>query len=500
MRGRPLIAGVILGGLLAAAPIAEASTVSHSGSRITYTASAGEQNHLVVSKAPAGPAGITRISLRDEGAIVIVPTTPGPFGACIPVDQHEVMCNQRDTVSEVRANLGDGDDYARIGVGFGQLFGGAGDDELHGGPATFGDTIQGGAGNDILNGGGGANDQIAYNDRSVPVTVDLQLGIGGAAGETDTLTGFEDIFGGSAGDTLKGGDTAAQYIISGGNGNDVIEGGSARVVGWGGNGDDVLTGGAGTDQLEGGNGADVIGGSGGGDTVNYYARITDVNVSLDGIANDGVRGEGDNVLPQVGAILSGHNHDAIDASAATGPMFIEGREGNDTIIGSAFADRIEGGKETDVIFGGDGDDSIHGEQPGAARASGRDEIHGGAGIDTYTTLDDDPARVGTAGVTIDLDGVADDGFPGEEDNIFDDVENIVASRYADHVTGSAAVNVLTGLGGNDTLLGGDADDTLSGGEGDDTLDGQAGADTIECGPGVDVVIPDLLDALSGDCP
>lgn len=491
MRGRPLIAGMVLGGLLVAAPVAEAATVGYSfGSRITYQATAGEQNRLVVSKAPAGPAGITRVSLRDEGATVVIGSTPGFFGMCVQVDQHEVMCNQRDAIAEVRATLADGNDYAKIGVGFGQLFGGAGDDELHGGSATFGDTIQGGPGNDILNGGGGLADQVAYNDRSVPVTVDLQAGIGGALGEVDTLTGFEDVVGGSAGDTLKGGDTAPQYILSGGNGNDVIEGGSARVVGWGGNGNDVLTGGGGTDQLEGGAGADVIGGSGGGDMANFYARQIGIDVSLDGVPNDGEPGEGDNVMPSIGHVLAGHKPDRIDASGATGPVFIEGQEMDDVLIGGAFDDRIHGMNGADTIEGRGGADILHGEEPGATRATGRDDISGGAGTDTFVSLDDDPARVGTQGTVIDLDDVADDGFPGEDDNIHSDVENVVGSRYADSITGSAAANRLEGF---------DGDDHLSGLAGDDTLDGQGGADTIDCGDGLDIVIPDPMDTLSGDC-
>lgn len=499
MRKSPLLVGFAVGGMLLAAPLAEAGTLSHSGSRINYTAASGETNRVTISKLSPGPAGITRVRVRDEGAQIILPGAPGFFGACNLVDQYEAVCHQREQIVEARVQLGDGDDYVKLETGFGQLFGGAGDDEIHGGNATFGDAIQGGTGDDVLNGGGGLGDQVAYNDRSVPVTVDLQAGTGGAAGESDTLSGFEIVLGGSGSDTLRGGDTAPAYDISGGNGNDTIEGGSARVVAWGGNGNDVLTGGAGTDQLEGGPGADVIGGSAGGDMANYYARQIGLDISLDGVANDGEPGEGDNVLPSIGHVLAGHKPDRVDASGASGPVFIEGQEKDDVLIGSAFNDRIEGDNGADTIDGGPGDDVLHGEHPLATRATGGDVIIGGDGVDTFESLDDDPARVGSSGSTITLDGVADDGFPGEGDNVGADVENVVGSKYADTITGSPAANVLSGLGGNDTIYGGDADDTLRGGDGDDTLDGQAGADTIECGAGLDVVVPDPLDSLSADC-
>ena len=58
------------------------------------------------------------------------------------------------------------------------------------------------------------------------------------------------------------------------------------------------------------------------------------------------------------------------------------------------------------------------------------------------------------------------------------IENVIAGKYADIVTGSSAANQLWGNGGNDTLNGGAGNDKLYGGAGRDTLTGGAGRDSF----------------------
>jgi hypothetical protein len=75
----------------------------------------------------------------------------------------------------------------------------------------------------------------------------------------------------------------------------------------------------------------------------------------------------------------------------------------------------------------------------------------------------------TTGVTVDIDGVADDGnsddgLPGARDNVKSDIENLTGGEGADTLTGNEQPNnllgglgadILRGLGGNDRLFAND---------------------------------------------
>jgi Ca2+-binding RTX toxin-like protein len=88
----------------------------------------------------------------------------------------------------------------------------------------------------------------------------------------------------------------SSIVVDAGDMNDTVTDGLlvTPVTMLGGSGDDKLTGGWANDTLDGGPGADVLKGGGGTDTVTYASRSAAVNVSLDGVANDGEAGEGDN--------------------------------------------------------------------------------------------------------------------------------------------------------------------------------------------------------------
>ena len=80
-----------------------------------------------------------------------------------------------------------------------------------------------------------------------------------------------------------------------------------------------------------------------------------------------------------------------------------------------------------------------------------------------------------APVIASLDGVANDGQSGEQDNILN-AENLIGGVGNDTLTGNAARNVIRGGTGDDLLRGGAGDDTLSGDGGTDVADGGAGTD------------------------
>ena len=108
-------------------------------------------------------------------------------------------------------------------------------------------------------------------------------------------------------------------------------------------------------------------------------------------------------------------------------------------------------------------------------------------------------------VAVSLAGGADDGRPGEGDDIRN-VERIV-SHAASTLVGTDAPedlevfqvdepSTISGLGGNDVLRGSNGADTIDGGAGDDDIDAGYGDDTITGGPGRDRISADLR---SGGC-
>ena len=79
-------------------------------------------------------------------------------------------------------------------------------------------------------------------------------------------------------------------------------------------------------------------------------------------------------------------------------------------------------------------------------------------------------------LSLSLDGVANDGAPGENDNIAPDVTTVLGGTGDDVITGNDYANALSGDSGNDVITGGGGDDRLFGGSGNDRLDAGAGQD------------------------
>jgi hypothetical protein len=162
-----------------------------------------------------------------------------------------------------------------------------------------------------------------------------------------------------------------------------------------------------------------------------------------------------------------------------------GTPAGETLTGTAQADALYGDGGDDLLQGLGGDDDLDGG-PGA------DTFAGGAGQDTVSY-----AGAGT-GVTVTLDGRANDGAPGEDDRVGKDVEDVYGGDSDDVLTGDGGPNTLDGGEGNDTLNGGKGTDGLYGGEGDDVLESRDGqVDTVDCGPGDDLVDADAADIVTG---
>ena len=140
---------------------------------------------------------------------------------------------------------GAGNDTLIGGAGNDGLSGGAGNDALNGGAGD--DTLSGGLGNDTLTGGAGI-DTASYADETDAMVVDLTAGTARHASAVvveDTLATIENVTGGSGNDAING--SGAANVLNGGAGVDAIQG-------FGGN--DIIIGGAGDDSMDGGGGAD----------------------------------------------------------------------------------------------------------------------------------------------------------------------------------------------------------------------------------------------------
>jgi uncharacterized delta-60 repeat protein len=339
------------------------------------------------------------------------------------------------TYGRVDVYGGAGDDGITVRGGvFAKLFGGDGNDRITGGPGRgqlYGDagddTLDGGLGDDYLSGGDGT-DTVDYTRRTAAVVLNWGRD-GGERGEEDTIGYDVEIArGGSGNDTISG--FKAAY---GNAGDDTLTGGYFPSALWGGDGNDLLMGvfAAYPDYFRGGEGND---------TVSYAGRSTAVVATIDGLANDGGNGEGDNVYTDVENLTGGN--------------------GDDKLTGSATDNVLDGG-------------------------GGSDDLHGGAGNDTVTYA----GRPDT--VFVSIDGVANDGtpagngLPAERDNVNTDIENVIGGDGNDSIMGSDGDNRIDGGAGNDGINGGNGNDTIHGGPGDDYLDGGGDDDTIDGGTGLE---------------
>ena len=144
-------------------------------------------------------------------------------------------------------------------------------------------------------------------------------------------------------------------------------------------------------------------------------------------------------------------------------------------------DILDGGDGRDNLAGGDGPDELHGGagddqfELGVAVPDGTDVVRGGAGAFDLAHY----AR--PIGVTVTLGAGANDGEPGENDDV--DTEEVRGGPSDDVLTGhpGAVANTLNGgSGGDDLLVGGDGPDSFFNGQVDE---GSApnGADRMQTG-------------------
>jgi Ca2+-binding RTX toxin-like protein len=198
--------------------------------------------------------------------------------------------------------------------------------------------------------------------------------------------------------------------------------------------------------------------------------------------HDSVRGDVENLISGAagGQLYGDDEANILTQGPGGGPMF--GGNSNDTFKGDIGDDEI---------YGGPGDDKLGDPKAGA------DYVQGDEGIDSVSYA----ARAASVSLFIKTwDGQADDGAPGEDDNISADIEKITGGNGHDQIIGSHVNNSLIGRDGNDILRGRGGVDALSGGDGNDQLfsGGDNLVDSSACGAGSDSVFADPIDVNHAD--
>ena len=195
-----------------------------------------------------------------------------------------------------------------------------------------------------INSAGGLTSVFAYGGKSITLAQFNMLA------ETGTNVTFAN------GSVLMIGDGTVGTVnddlantLTGGPGNDQLQGRGGNDTVSGGDGNDWLNGNQGDDDLSGGSGNDTMYGGKGNDSLNGNE------------GDDQVFGDAGNDIVHGGI----------------GNDYVNGNQGDDQVFGDAGNDDVHGGKGNDTVDGGAGDDQVFGEV-------GDDVVIGGPGLDTLS--------------------------------------------------------------------------------------------------------------------
>jgi hypothetical protein len=437
MRPAMSVAAVALALALTVAPAARAVPVAlKDGDHIFYADEdgAGTPQELTI-ETPAADPNTGPYRLTDA-------RSPMVAGAgCVQLTLNSVECagyqtfltvetkgqdDRLETKGAARCDYCTGGDGADVfvgsdGGGFYEAWGGPGNDVFRPG-AYPRQTVHGEAGDDYFEdrgfsvgthirswersdppGADRGHDVIDYSARTNPLNIADNGQSSGERGEGDNIEPFHDV------DFLAG--SGDDRLISTYHG----AGTSQRL--FGGGGDDYLLPGTGAAN-------EVWGGPGTGDRAVYTGRTAPVFVYLNELPDDGEPGESDNVHGDVEELRGGSS--------------------DDKLIGNSGANILRGDAGNDYL------------EP----LGGSDQVFGGAG-----TGDRVDYQASTGPVFVFLNGIADDGQPGENDSIASDVEELRGGAFDDKLIGNSGANILRGRAGDDYLepLGGA--DQVFGGDG-----------------------------------
>ncbi|NEQ54133.1 MAG: calcium-binding protein [Leptolyngbya sp. SIO3F4] len=493
----------------------------------------------------------------------------------------------RESSTTIEAFGGEGDDLLQGGSAEDTFYAGTGNDTVVGGRGNdtafleAGDDLfvwNNGDGSDFINGGDGFDttqvngadgpgdefDLSAVDGQAIFNRLNLglftltneeieQFEINGQGGDDSLTVGdltgstVEKVIfsGGDGNDTLDARESSTTIEAFGGEGDDLLQGGSAEDTFYAGAGNDTVVGGRGNDTAfleagddlfvwNNGDGSDFINGGDGFDTtqvngadgpgdefdlsaVDGQAIFNRLNLGLFTLTNEEIEqfeinGQGGDDSLTVGdltdsdvqkVVFSGGNgNDTLDARESSTTIEAFGGEGDDLLQGGSAEDTFFAGAGNDTVVGGRGNDTAFLEAGDDLfvwnNGDGSDFINGGDGFDTTQVNGAD-----AAGDEFDLSAV--DGqaifnrlnlglftLTNEEIEQFEiNGQGGDDSLTIGDLTGSAVESVIfSGGAGNDFL---DASGTFTpviadGGDGNDILIGGAGNDILIGGNGINLLI------------
>lgn len=320
---------------------------------------------------------------------------------------------------------------------------------------------------------------------------------GGSASDTIYGLGGNDTINGNAGnDYLVGGygiDTEAAptqgEVINGGLGNDTLIGGNGNDLLDGGQGDDSLRGLNGNDSLTGGPGINSYDGGPDTDTI-AESELYDTSLTDSRFVMTRFNGSWNQSSVPITSIEMANL--TVAANATTGVVLDASLfSGNVLLTGGPYNDVLKGGRGSDRIYGMAGDDTLTG-------GAGNNTLNGNAGTDSI-------AEISVAGASL-TNGALLVGFQGLSVPTNDTLSEVEKASIISGPSDTSGVwfdaslfsgfTSFTGTGASDRFLAGSGgsfaqmlagSDYVQGGKGNDDVDGGAGNDVIVGGLGIDVL-------------
>ncbi|WP_210385766.1 type I secretion C-terminal target domain-containing protein [Hoeflea sp. EC-HK425] len=385
-----------------------------------------------------------------------------------------------EVIGNNAVNVITGNDGANV------IRGNGGNDTLDGGEGSDTYQVSGtGHGYDIYDDNGSASD----TDTIVALSDNTRIGISGHFGSDngiEAITGDNNngvyISGDNSDNTLDFSGVSLTDIafIDGGNGADTITGTGVEDTIRGGSGNDILRGGADDDTYQ------VSGGGHGYDTYEDSAGGDDRIVALSDNTRIGLAGEFIGSVAGIETITANGNNGVTIRGDNTGSTldfsgmtltdidYIDGQNGDDTIIGTSGDDTIRGSAGNDILRGGAGDDTYQVSGGGHGYDTYEDSA---GGSDTIVALSDN-TRIGLAGEFIGsvagIETITANGNNGV--TIRGDNSGSTLDFSGMTLTG---IDYIDGQNGDDTIIGSSAADVIRGSAGNDTMDGGDGSDTYQ---------------------
>jgi Ca2+-binding RTX toxin-like protein len=293
-----------------------------------------------------------------------------------------------------------------------RYYGGDGDDQIFGGFGDFGDIADGGAGTDRI-----TLDYSFFNLGGIFVNVGPSFFVLAAAAQGINVQNVEAI-------TIALTVTGDTVMGAGGDDSIIGNGGNDSLSGGGGN-DRIQVDAGGVFQASGGTGNDTL-------VFNAFSGTVGLNIRI-----------GQPIVLTTGPVQG----TATDFEA----LEVRLSQGNDTAIGGALADSIDGWTGNDLIQGRGGNDTLLAQ-------TGVDTVEGGNGDDSIRAFGSASGRSVT------------DGGAGND--------TINTGNFADDLFGGDGNDSLYSDGGDDNFFGGDGNDTMTSAFSSGDFFGGAGDDQI----------------------